>query len=163
MTQNNKNSKKIDKFIPYFFIIFFAIIFIADFSFVYIAKKTWRGVYTDQSYEKGKNYNKSLEAVKKQKELGWNLSLKYQENGKNSAILISCLKDKNNNLIKDAKLKAKISRPTQEGFDFVQDFIQENGCYQAKINFPLQGQWDVEIQAFQGKNVMQMIKRYVVR
>lgn len=155
--------KRIDKFIPYFFIIFFAIIFIADFSFVYIAKKNWRGVYTEGGYKKGKDYNKTIEAVKKQKKLGWKSELKYQKIGKNIALLTACIRDKNGKKIQNAKLRAKIIRPTQGGFDFMQDFIAKNKCYEAKVSFPLSGQWDIEIQAFKDDQVFQSVKRYVVR
>lgn len=155
--------KKIDKFIPYFFIVFFVIIFIADFSFVYIAKKNWRGVYTEGGYQKGKDYNKTIKAKKEQESLGWKIDLKYKKIANNFANLKSCLKDKNNKIIKNAKLKAKITRPTQEGYDFIVDFMPQNNCYETKVNFPLKGVWDVEIQAFYDKKTFQYVKRYIVR
>ncbi len=159
----NKKGKKIDKYIPYFFFIFFGIIFIADFSFVYIANKTWRGVYTEGGYKKGKNYNDTINAVNEQNKLGWKSETKYKKVGKNLAILTACLQDKNKNYIKNAKIQAKIVRPVQEGYDFKVDFVPKNNCYESKVSFPLQGQWDIELRAFKDGKVFQKVKRYIVR
>ena len=127
---------------------FFAIVFAINFTYIYISQKTWRGIYTPDSYRKGLEYNKTLEYV----------------NSKNNAgELTACLFDKNHHAIKDAKLVAKIIRPTQEGYDFTQDLMPQNDCYFAKINFPLKGQWVFEIQAFKGDDIFQEVKRYVVQ
>ena len=160
----NKVSKNKDsRLILGILFTFFAIIFAINFGYIYIAQKTWRGIYTPDSYRKGLEYNKTLEYVKLQKKLGWTLEIKFM-NGKNNAKdLSACLFDKNNHLIKDAKLIVKIVRPTQEGHDFVQDLIPQNGCYFAKISFPLKGQWDFEIQAFKGDNIFQEVRRYIVQ
>lgn len=142
---------------------FFAVIFAINFSYIYIAQKTWRGVSTKDSYRKGLEYNKTLEYVKSQKELGWSFEIKYINHAKNTGDLRVCLLDKNNQNIKNAKLVAKITRPTQEGFDFMQDLMPQNNCYFAKINFPLKGQWIFEIQAFKEDNIFQEVKRYIVQ
>lgn len=142
---------------------FFAIVFAINFTYIYISQKTWRGIYTPDSYRKGLEYNKTLEYVKSQKELGWILEIKYVNSQNNAGELTACLFDKNHRAIKNAKLVAKIIRPTQEGYDFTQDLIPKNNCYFTKINFPLKGQWIFEIQAFKDDNVFQEVKRYVVQ
>ncbi len=158
MTDSNKKS-----FIPYIFFIFFGIIFAVDATFIYFAKKTSRGIQTQDSYKKGINYNETLEAAQKQRQLGWKTEIKYEKIGKNSAILRVKLLDKNGLPIKNAKIIASFVRPTQEGYDFKQDFIPENNEYFARINFPLQGVWDVEIQAFKDDDIFQEVKRYIVK
>lgn len=149
--------------IPYIFFIFFGIIFAVDASFIYLAKKTSRGIQTQDSYKKGINYNEILEAKKKQQQLGWKAEIKYEKTGKNAAILRVKLADKNGALIKNAKIIANFVRPTQEGYDFKQDFIQQNNEYLMRVNFPLQGVWDVEIKAFKGDDIFQEVKRYIVK
>ena len=158
MTNTNKKS-----FIPYFFSIFFGIIFTIDATFIYIAKKTSSGVQTQDSYKKGINYNETLQAVKKQQALGWKIDMKYQENGKNAAILYVKLLNKNGATIKNAKIIGNFVRPTQAGYDFKQYFLNDHNHYYTKINFPLQGVWDIEIQAFKDDFVFQEVKRYIVR
>ena len=56
---------------------FFAVIFAINFAYIYISQKTWRGVATQNSYQKGLEYNKTLEYVKSQKQLEWSSQIKY--------------------------------------------------------------------------------------
>jgi len=142
---------------------FFAVIFAINFAYIYISQKTWRGVATQNSYQKGLEYNKTLEYVKSQKQLEWSSQIKYINSTKNAGALTVCLLDKNHQPIKNAKLVVKIMRPTQEGYDFVQDLMPQNNCYFAKINFPLKGQWVFEVQAFRGEDIFQEVKRFVVQ
>lgn len=159
MSEQNKKSG----FIPYIFLIFFAIIFIVDSFYIYLANKSWRGVATQDSYQKGLKYNETLEYVKLQKNLGWKFDIKFISLENNVGELKVCLNDKNKKTINDAKIVAKLTRPTQEGFDFEQNLIPQNNCYFAKINFPLKGQWSFEIQAFKGDKILQETKRYIIR
>ena len=142
---------------------FFAIIFAINFIYIYLAQKTWRGVYTQNGYQKGLEYNKTLDEVKTQKKLGWSFNINYSNTQNNTGKLVVCLMDRNKNQIKDAKLLVKIMRPTQEGYDFTQNLMPQNGCYFSIINFPLKGQWVLEIQAFKDNNILQEVKKYVVQ
>ena len=142
---------------------FFAVVFAVNFTYIYISQKTWRGIKTKDRYQKGLEYNKTLEYVKSQKKLGWAFDVEYINGGKNAGELTACLLDKNHQPIRNAKLVAKIIRPTQEGYDFAQDLMPRNNCYFARINFPLNGLWVFEIQAFKGDDVFQEVKRYVVQ
>lgn len=155
MEENKKKSR-----IPYLFFIFFAVIFAVDGIYIYLAKKTWRGLATEDGYQKGLHYNQTIEAVKKQQELGWKSEIK-----RDGKILRFSLKDKKNNLIKNAKVIAKITRPVQEGYDFEQELIfdAKNSAYIAKIDFPIKGQWDIDIIASVGDIIYQDSKRIVLQ
>lgn len=158
-TSRNKDSR----LILIILFTFFTVIFAINFIYIYFSQKTWRGVITQNSYQKGLQYNKTIEYVKSQKQLGWTSQIKYINSAKNAGELTACIIDKNNQPIKNAKLVAKIMRPTQEGYDFSQDLMPQNNCYFAKINFPLKGQWIFEIQAFKGDDIFQEVKRFVVQ
>lgn len=155
----NKKSK-----IPYFFFIFFAIFITVDIAFIYISKKTWRGTVTEDSYEKGRKYNRTILANKKQKELNWSgdISQKFIENQK--SLLIFSLKDDAGQFIKNANIKLKLVRPTQTGFDFEDKlfFNKFNNKYQKEVNFPLKGLWKIEVQAFVGDKIFQYVQRIVI-
>lgn len=156
-----KNGEK--SLIPYVFVGFFAVIFAVDTTFVYLAKKTSSGVHTKNSYYKGLHYNDSLALAKKQRELGWDLRLKYEKIGKNIGLVRAVLRDRDGNLIKDAHLKAILRRPTLSVHDFSEEFVENGDFYELRVTFPMPGAWDVEVQAFRGDDVMQKVKRYVVR
>ena len=155
----NKKSK-----IPYFFFVFFAVFIAVDIAFIYISKVTWRGTVMDDSYEKGRKYNRTLMSTKKQNELNWsgNISQKFIENKK--ALLIFDLKNQSNKIIKNAKVKIKLVRPVQAGFDFETEltFDKNNNNYQKEINFPLKGLWKIELRVFVDKDVFQYSQRIVI-
>ncbi len=162
MSQNNNKPKKSK--IPYIFVAFFATFIIADICFIYIANKTWRGTVTEDSYEKGRKYNKILLNNQKQKDLGWSGKINYKAISTKKSLIIFDLKDQNNKIIKNAKIKLKLVRPTQTGYDFDEELIfnLNKNNYQKTINFPLIGLWKVEVQAFVKDEVFQYVKRIVI-
>ncbi len=161
--KNSRDARKDSRLVLTILFTFFAVVFAINFLYIYLAQKTWTGVWTQNSYQKGLEYNKTLEYVKHQKELGWKFAIKYANSAPNMGELQVCLFDKKSQKIVDAKLVVKIVRPTQEGLDFSQNLLPQDGCYFARINFPLKGQWVLEVQGFKGDDVLQEVKKYVVQ
>lgn len=156
----NKKSK-----IPYLFFIFFAVIFAVDGIYIYLAKKSWRGLATEDGYKKGLKYNETLDLVKKQNELGWSGKIRFEPTWQKSGNLHFNLFDKNKTPIKNALVIAKIIRPVQEGYDFELPlkYDVKSDSYLVKIDFPLKGQWDIElISSLDGKSY-QDVKRLIIR
>jgi len=155
----NKKSK-----IPYIFFAFFAVFITADIFFIYLAKTTWRGTVTEDAYEKGRKYNKTLLSNKKQKDLDWKAKIDYEILASKKSLIIFELKDEKNRIIKDAKVKVKFVRPTQTGFDFKEElnFDNKSKYYKKIIDFPLIGLWKVEIQAFARNELLYEVKRIVI-
>ena len=153
------------KFIPWIFAIFFCVFIIVDIAYIIIAEKTWRGLSTEDGYQKGLKYNQTIKSVQEQKELGWQLKIKYQSTASKIGILQVKLLDKNNQIITNANLTTNIKRPVQEGKDFTIQlkFNPSTATYDAPINFPLIGQWDIEVEAQKNKDIYQDIKRLVIK
>ena len=63
----NKN----DKWIPWYFVLFFATIAICDAVFVGLALSTHRGLVTEHAYQKGLEYNHTIAAAEQQDGLNW--------------------------------------------------------------------------------------------
>lgn len=143
MEQNKVKKSKI----PYFFFAFFAVVFMVDISYIYISKKTWRGVVTQDSYQKGLKYNEVLEAQKKQQELGWKVRMLFENKGNKKGILKVTLLDKNLEKIKKAKVIVNLRLPVQEGFDFEKEMNLVGDFYVAELEFPIKGQWDFIVDA----------------
>jgi nitrogen fixation protein FixH len=166
MKKNNQDTnfiRKKNSKIPYFFVAFFATFILVDLFYIYIAQKSWRGVFTQNSYQKGLHYNETLKLASKQQELGWKVDVKYQNLGNLLGEILIKLQDKNGVKIEDAKIIVKFRRPVEEGFDFRQELVFDSGIYQGKIQFPKKGQWDFEIIAIKKEEVLQEVKRYIVR
>ena len=149
--------------IPYVFFIFFAVIFVVDVFYIYLSKKTWRGLVTEDSYYKGLHYNDLIAKAKKQKELGWQMKISYRNLQNKSGEITILLFDKNNKKISNASVSVNFKRPTQDGQDFYHELKYVNDAYKAKIDFPLAGQWDFMISANKGSDSFVESKRYVVQ
>ncbi len=159
MEQNKIKKSKI----PYFFFAFFAVVFAVDIFYIYISKKTWRGVVIEDSYQRGLKYNEVLEAQKKQQSLGWESKVFFENKGNKKGVLKFELLDKNLINIIEAKVSVELRRPAQEGFDFKKEMRVYGNYYVVDIDFPLKGQWDFIVNAVLDQNSFVESKRYVVQ
>ena len=133
---------KIDKYIPYFFVLFFLIIFIVNFTFIYIAKKNYPGVVEENSYNIGLKYQRVINQNDQFKDLGWKIEIKKQYLPDNYINLNINLLDKDQKPINNAQLLVNFYRPTKSGFDFAkQAQFTKKGNYQLKFKPPLKGSW----------------------
>ena len=153
----NKKSK-----IPYFFLAFFAVFICVDSIYIYLANKSWTGVAIKDSYQKGLDYNNTLNQAKEQQKLGWKAEIKLNSLGNKKAILVVNLMDKRRIPIKNAKVQLKFKRPIQEGYDFKEELTFNGSNYRKTLSFPLKGQWDIELVAQRGTNVFITSKRKIV-
>jgi len=151
--------KPSDRFIPYYFVVFFVLLAALLFWFVDLAVSTNTGVVTDNAYNKGLEYNKTIAKAEQQEKLGWRPSIKLD--GKDFTF---SLLDKNSKPISEAKVVARFIRPTQDGFD--KDFTLTNegeGQYKAKLDLALQGVWDVTVKAVANDQQFQYSQRIILK
>ena len=150
-----KNPK--DKWIPWYFVIFFAVIATLDGIFVYLAVSTQTGVVTERAYEKGLAYNETLERARTQPSL-------QQKARYNEGVLRWTLATKDGAPITDAHVTAHIKRPVQDGYDF--DITLShlgNGLYEAEINPPMQGLWVARLNSAWDKQTYQTSLKFINR
>ncbi len=167
----SKKSEPQKSKIPYVFFAFFAVIFAVNIFYIYLSNKSWRGIASQDSYQKGLHYNQTLKQAQKQKELGWKIIIKFQpiaekNSQKNSArkiILVIDLQDNKSQKISDAEVEVEFKRPIQEGFDFKQKLKFVDGFYQSEVTLPLRGQWDFAVLATKNEDSFQEVKRYVIQ
>lgn len=152
MQHDATDIRKSDRFIPWYFVLFFLVIFIVDGAMVTVAVSTQTGVVTQHPYEQGLAYNEVVEAEKKQKELGWKGDISYH----NKQISF-VLRDKLGKKIKPDKITATLTRPTQAGMDFFVELTNNT----VNIDFPVKGLWEVRIYATKGDKHYQQAKRIV--
>ncbi len=142
-----------DKWIPWYFVMFFVGLAVIDGTMVTIAIRTQTGLVTEHPYEKGLAYNQVVAAEEKQKQLGWKGQLIYA-----NGVLRFTLHDKNNQRIIPKKSTVSITRPTQAGMDFTVELQGE----ETRITFPLKGLWEVRVDALHEGVDYQQTKRIVV-
>lgn len=147
-----------DRFIPYYFVLFFLLLAILLFWFVRIAISTNTGVISENAYNDGLAYNKIIAASDEQEKLGWKGEITLNDNRISFKLV-----DKDNNPISDAEVKAFFVRPTTAGHDKQINLLPDkSGNYMADIDLELKGLWDVTILSTYGVNSFQKHKRLLI-
>lgn len=142
-TMSTGTSKPVDRYIPWFFVLFFAIVFILDGIFVYLAVNTHTGTVTDKAYEKGLAYDQVLEASQAQRDSGVQIKAGYKDGLLNVSLI-----DRAGQAMEGAEVKAHMIRAVQAGHDFTVTLTPVgNGVYSAAIDAPLPGAWTAKIEA----------------
>jgi nitrogen fixation protein FixH len=158
-----KNFLKSQSKIPYIFVAFFAVIIAINIIYIYLAKSTWRGVTTEDSYQKGLSYNEVLKQEKKQQELGWSIDSKFTQIGFRKASILVTPVNRDSEFIKDANISIFFRKPVQEGNDFIALPSSVGNAYRFEIEFPNKGQWDAVISVQKGDDKLFLAKRYVIQ
>ncbi|HWA50711.1 MAG TPA: FixH family protein [Dongiaceae bacterium] len=151
------------KLIPWMFVGGFAIVIAVNASLIYFAQSSFSGLDTEHPYERGLDYNRTLEAAAAQEKLGWHgkISLAKALNGQHELAVLFA--DKAAGPIEGLEVTAYLRRPSNQGLDqTIQLHRQGSGRYAAEIALPAPGQWDVRIVARQGETSWQESERLFV-
>ena len=142
-----------DRWIPWYFVLFFVVIGVVNAVMVTLAIRTHTGMVTEHPYEKGLAYNEVVAAEAAQKKLGWKGEINVSKD-----TLYFNLRDANGKPLKVENASAHFSRPTQAGMDV--DVPLTNG--QAQMDLPVKGLWEVRVFAKHGDKTYQQSKRVVI-
>ena len=139
------------------FIAFFAVVITANFTMAWFASGSWTGLVVKNSYVASQNYNKKIEAAKKQKAMGWHLRFNYSDK-----LLAFSFLDTNNQPIIFDNVSVIIGRPVSQEGDVKLNLAHESqGHYQARIELS-EGVWGFQLTA-EGNNPYRSEGRFLVR
>lgn len=155
--------KPIDKWIPWFIVLFNIVLVLVLVPMCYLAIKTYTGVVTTNPYEKGLAYNKAIAATEEQSKLGWNSQFEHKKLPDGQSQFTLALKDKEGAVLPEGKAEMLLMRPTQDGMDKTVALTFQNGTYTANVKLPLPGIWDARISVFLNGHNFQFDKRVVVQ
>ena len=131
------------RWVPWCFVLFFAVIALLDGIFVTIAIRTHTGVVTEDAYEKGLAFNQVLDSAARQAHLGLRQKAAFED-----GVLSWTLTDGQGMPLPDARVHATFYRPTQAGYDFTLPLDGAGrGVYRAQPQFPLPGLWTARLEA----------------
>jgi nitrogen fixation protein FixH len=137
-------------------IAFFGVIISVNMAFVYFALDSWPGLTTQNSYEEGLAYNKTLESAARQDALGWHSRIGLgPATPKGVRVLSLSMTGPDGAPVAGLAAKARLSRPLGEGLTLDTKLSEQTpGDYTALIRLPALGRWEVEIttQAADGKS-----------
>lgn len=126
----------------------FGLVLLANGTFVYLALSSWTGLSTDDPYRRGLAYNETLAAAAAQRALGWRAEIEATPTGGGTARIAARFVDRRARPLEDLTVTATLRRPTHEGYD--RTFALPHGGagrYAAEAALPLNGQWEVRIEA----------------
>jgi len=164
MQMSTTGPRKSDKYIPWYFVAFFVVLFILDGIFVYLATSSHTGVVEKSTYSRGLKYNETVAAADSQAQLGWKSTINFDPD----AMLKFTLADANGKPLEGATVRAQFFRPTQEGQDFIVTLNAtklgsgtSGGLYSAQVD-AAPGLWDVRIFVKWQQQRYQMTERIIV-
>lgn len=147
-------------YIPWIFVFFIGLFMLLDVAFVTLAQKTYTGVYTENYYQKGVDFDKiNRQGIYKDK-MGWKGEISYDAKRK---IIKFTLRDHEGRLLSVDKVVAKILRPVTHDFDQVVTLNERAfGVYEVSHEFAGIGQWDIRIKAFKDNQEFITAKRIIL-
>lgn len=153
-----------DSWIPWLFVGFFGVVLAANLTLAYVAISTFTGLETDRYYHRGLEYNRVIEAERRQAALGWTVSVDFEPTASRHGRLSVLAFDDGGKPLDGATVTAQLFRPTQAGYD---KRITLNpagaGSYEAELELPLRGQWDIRTQIERRSDVYRTVERIVTQ
>ena len=147
-SQSNRQAMRNPWFIGW--LILLATFLSVNALFVFLAVSTNPGLVVDDYYEQGRQYEAhALERIAAQKHLNWTTRLEIPQTivrDLEDVYRFSAV-DTRGVPVDHAVVKLLAYRPSDAGADFVmpmQEFA--SGLYEASVNFPLPGVWDVKVE-----------------
>jgi len=147
-----------DRLIPYYFVVFFAALAVLFGWFVHLARSSYTGLVTQQAYEKGVDYNKTIARAKAQDAMGWHAAVTHAADGVTLA-----LTDARGAAVTGAEVSLWLFRPVQAGMDLRLPMTAgaEAGLYTARVDPPQRGLWEARLLVKAGDAEYQISKRMV--
>ena len=148
---------------PYFIFGSFIVVLIVNIAYVVVANDTWRGLFTENSYKKGLNHNRTLEKAEEQKKLGITIFTSIKKSSAGIFLIETLVKDKDYNPIPNLKVFYRIKYLPDSKYDFDAQSKQSGSTFStAIITLPKSGDWEIETVASNGEFVAQDIKDLTV-
>ena len=134
------------------FLGFFAVIFLANGSMVYVALDTFTGLDTEDAYRKGRGYNDILADAERQRALGWRANVTTQtragpEDPFSTQITVT-MTDAGGQPLDGLHVSATFRRPAYAGEDRSLTLKSQGyGLYRGAVGLPAPGNWQLRLAA----------------
>lgn len=136
-------SRKVGRVVLAVFVLFFLTVATVNGVFIYMAERTLPGLVTENPYEKGLAYNKTLEEARAQKAEGVSGAAVYRDGR-----IEWRLTDEAGGAVSDAVVTARLVRAVRSGHDFDTVLTPDgNGGYAASLALPMEGAWTAKLEA----------------
>ncbi|MEZ5831768.1 MAG: FixH family protein [Dongiaceae bacterium] len=133
-------------------------------ALIFFAEDTFSGLETDNAYERGLDYNKTLAAEAALERLGWRYQAAISGDTGSQRTLRIQMTDAGGHPLDGLKVEAHLVRPSNEGIDVSMALrASGGGGYVAEFDLPAPGQWDLRLVARSSDIAWQQSERLFVK
>lgn len=137
--------------IPSLFVLGFLVVVAVNAVLIVTATGSFSGLVVAHPYKKGAEYSRLHQALADQKDLGWQYSLQTMSLGDGHVRLIVQWSDRAALALSDLVVTAEAGRPVENIAPLTVDLQSRGGGrYEAVLQLPREGLWDLRIVASQG-------------
>lgn len=148
---------------PYIFVAGFVLVLLVNLTMAYFATSTFSGLATEHAYEKGLAYNQTLEAARKQEEMGWTVNSTVDPEANHGAHITVSYLGRDGKPVEDLNVRATLIRPTAKGHDREVTLARVGpGAYATLQEMPLAGVWDMTVVAHKADADYTLMRRIIV-
>jgi nitrogen fixation protein FixH len=145
---SGKGEERRSRWIPWAFVAFFVVVAAVQGVLVWFALESFSGLTTENAYQRGIAYNRTLAAKAAEMDLGWAVTLAWRPDPALPAkgrLEVEVL-DRLGQPLQGAEVKARLRRPVGPE-STVEAALEPDapGRYAAQLTLPLRGQWDVDL------------------
>lgn len=128
---------------------FFGLMLAANGVFIYFAVSTFPGEETEQAYERGLEFNRTLEARAQQDALGWNAEAGLEGEPCKAALRVR-LSDSLGRPVTHLALRGVLGRTTTSRDDIAPDFARTEADEFLAVGLPLgEGLWELRLELYE--------------
>lgn len=128
---------------------FFAAVFAANGVMAWLAVSTFSGVETEDAYQKGREFNRAIEATRQQRALGWQVSITQEPLATSTQRRITVTyRNKTGEQLGGLDVTGTFWSPTHADADRTAKLARVGaGVYGANFALPRPGRWELRLEA----------------
>ncbi len=136
------------RMVLYGILMFFGVIVLVNGIFVYFAMDSWPGLSTENAYEEGKAYNKTIAIQEAQQALGWSSRVTLLKGDNERHLFRIDFRDEQDQPLSGLNVSTAFTRPVGDK-NMIELSLTEvsDGLYEGSVALPLAGRWFATIKA----------------
>ena len=152
---------------PWLFVAAMGLVILVNGAMIWFAVHSFTGLATQDPYDKGLAFNRTLAATEAQAALGWHVDIAAASGPAAAAptvTLAAAFRDRAGQALDGLKVRAFLVRPTSAGHDRALVLAGEGeGHYRTTAPLPLRGEWLLTVVAHKDGKTWQSTQRIHLR
>lgn len=162
MNEQPETHHPIDRWLPWFIVGFFLLLFLVLGDMVRVALGGFQGVVTDNAYQAGLAYDRELDARTRQERSGMTAMVTVENGARGAAHVHVTVQDAAGEVIPLLRGRVRFIRPTTGGMDRQSVLRPAGVALAAVVALPAPGLWDVVVTTEADGVPLQFVRRVVL-